>query len=203
MALTTSSAPRRSSSLPIILGVWFVAALATGVSGVLGRLPFPAPAMVPVLTLACLAAVAFSPGLRDAVMRRGPAPLVALHLVRFVGIYFLYLNSRGRLPGEFAIAAGWGDIAVAVGAIAVLAWVLPARTAGRRRALLAWNIFGLVDIGMVIATAMRLAITRPDNLMEFARLPMALLPTFFVPLIIASHILIFIWLARGAPDRPG
>ena len=46
--------------------------------------------------------------------------LIGLHFVRFVGIYFLVLGARGRLPLGFARPAGVGDIIIACGAVFLL-----------------------------------------------------------------------------------
>jgi hypothetical protein len=47
--------------------------------------------------------------------------LVLFHITRlFAGIYFLTLCWRGQLPCEFATPAGWGDIFVAILAVAVI-----------------------------------------------------------------------------------
>lgn len=39
--------------------------------------------------------------------------LVSVHLVRFVGFYFLWLYEHQQLPFAFAVLGGWGDIVVA------------------------------------------------------------------------------------------
>lgn len=197
MALTLA-ARRPAPLLALILGGWFAAALAVGAAGALEQSPVPPPAIAGVLTVSTLAILALSERLRRAVLDRGPVPLVALHLVRFVGIWFLVLYGRGELPRDFAQQAGWGDIVVAVGAVLVLAFVLPARTRGQRRALLAWNVVGLADILFVIGSAMRLPAAMRGEILPFFHLPLSLLPTFFVPLIIVSHLLLFLWIREEA-----
>lgn len=202
MALTLA-ARRPAPLLTLILGGWFAAALAAGAAGVLDRLPVPPPAVAGALTASTLAILALSDRLRQAVLDRGPVPLVGLHLVRFVGIWFLVLYGRGELPRDFAQQAGWGDIAVATGAALVLLFVLPARTRGRRRVLLAWNVAGLADILFVIGSAMRLPAAERGAVMPFFHLPLSLLPTFIVPLIIVSHLLLFLWIHEEAERTRG
>src|SRR4029453_1509265 len=47
--------------------------------------------------------------------------LVLFHVTRlFVGAYFLLLCQRGQLPCGFARTAGWGDIVIAILAVAVV-----------------------------------------------------------------------------------
>jgi len=50
---------------------------------------------------------------------------------------------------------------------------------------------------MVVATAIRLGLADPASMRALLRLPLFLLPGFLVPIIIATHIMIF---ARG-PGR--
>ena len=45
--------------------------------------------------------------------------LVRLHIFRFVGVYFLIATYYNALPAHFAILAGLGDMATALGAIFV------------------------------------------------------------------------------------
>ncbi|MBW7905718.1 MAG: hypothetical protein LC135_00575 [Phycisphaerae bacterium] len=156
----------------------------------------PAPQIVLValtgLTIGALATVG--------VLRRWAASvdvrvLVSVHLTRFVGLYFLYLWRRGELPYDFAVPGGIGDIIVAAGALGVL---LVRDETARRRAVLAWNVVGLADILFVVATAVRLALTDPESMSALLRLPLCLLPTFLVPIVIATHVLIFVRLGVGS-----
>ena len=122
--------------------------------------------------------------------------LVAVHLTRFVGFYFLFLYSRGQLPYDFAVLGGWGDIIVATAALLV---ILLAPLVGKSGWIicLVWNLIGLVDILFVIATAARLTIADPQSMSELLKLPLSLLPTFLVPILIFTHIIIFIRLYRA------
>lgn len=132
----------------------------------------------------------------------GLEALVAFHLTRWVaGAYFLWLYRQGTLPGEFALAAGWGDIAVAVAAIPVLWLCLPIRTQRQRLGLLLWNTAGLVDILGVLANAARLFLDDPATARSFTMLPLALLPLFVVPIVLVSHVLLFAWTPRPGPDQ--
>src|SRR3954470_22697053 len=116
--------------------------------------------------------------------------LVLLHVTRFVGIYFLILYQREQLPRAFAVPAGMGDIIVATMALPVA--FAPLDASARRRAIVIWNVVGFIDILMVVFTAARLNLANPFQLRALTYLPLSLLPTFLVPLIIATHIIIFV-----------
>ena len=73
----------------------------------------------------------------------------------------------------------------------------PPRGALRRGAYIAWNVFGVADILFVVVTAARLGTIDPESMVALGRLPLNLLPTFLVPLIIASHVVLGIRLTRG------
>jgi hypothetical protein len=122
--------------------------------------------------------------------------LVLVHVTRFVGIYFLVLYRRGELPYAFAVPGGYGDIAVATLALFVV--FLPLDSAKRTRFLTIWNVIGLTDILLVVATAIRLNLADPSQMRALLHLPLSLLPTFLVPLIITTHVMIFARLARDA-----
>jgi hypothetical protein len=180
------------------LGVlWLAVATAVGSSGVLQQVRPPGPQILIVgLTTGLIASYWCSKSFRDWLHVLDLRAIVALHLTRFVGFYFLWLYGRGELPYRFAVPGGWGDIIVATGAIVILAswWSF----GGRRLVLFIWNCYGLFDILFVVATAATEAAARPASMATLLRMPLSLLPTFVVPLIIGSHLLIFARLRRRA-----
>lgn len=121
--------------------------------------------------------------------------LVSFHLTRlFAGAYFLVLCQRGQLPCGFARSAGWGDIVVAVLALVVLGAM---RSEFAKNLLFIWNTLGLIDIVFVVFSALRFGLNDWQSMHVLRELPLSLLPTFLVPLVIASHILIFVRLMRA------
>ena len=121
--------------------------------------------------------------------------LVLFHVTRlFAGAYFLVLCQRGQLPCGFARPAGWGDIVVAVLALAVVGAI---RAEFAKALLLIWNTIGLIDIIFVVFSALRFGLKDWQSMHALRELPLSLLPTFLVPLIIASHVLIYIRLIRA------
>ncbi len=201
--MSGSNAARGGRVVAAVGLVWLAAALAAGASGVLRTLRPPAPQLVLVaLTVAVIVAGIRVPAVRGWALTVEVRKLVALHLTRFVGAYFIVLFRRGELPFAFAVPGGWGDMLVAAGALLLLASGPPTSRA-RRTAYALWNLLGLLDILFVVATATRLALANPESMEALLRLPLSLLPTFLVPLIIASHLLIAVRLRRRGPwDGP-
>jgi hypothetical protein len=187
---------RRSPPFMLVGVLWLAAAIVLGGSGQLLLLKPP----VPQLVVAGLTAALIAAGIISQVFRHWLAGLrlrqvVALHITRFVGAYFLVLYARGELPYLFAVPGGWGDMVVATGAL-MLVLLVPALEANPRWLLL-WNLVGLVDILFVVFAATKLALADPASMSALLHLPLSLLPTFLVPLIIASHVLIFWRLGRA------
>jgi hypothetical protein len=75
------------------------------------------------------------------------------------------------------------------------------RTKFAKTLLLIWNTLGFVDIILVVFSALRFGLRDWQSMHALRELPLSLLPTFLVPLIIASHILIFVRLARAKALR--
>ena len=183
----------------VILGVWFALALVVSLTGGAEALfvrVLPPP-VVGVLAVLALVAVFAVPRLRTWAETVPLRVLVSYHMVRFVGIAFLVLAARGALAEEWAVPAGWGDIAVAVLALVVAALACPPTTRSRWVAVTAWNAFGLADILFVLSSAVQLA--DPTQLAPLTQFPLNLIPLFVVPLILVTHVLIFWRLLREHP----
>jgi hypothetical protein len=186
-----------TGAVAVVVAAWFWIAVAVGAFGLVASLRPPLPqALILGLGAFTLLVGRFVPPVWAWVRTCDPRALVVPHLTRFVGIDFLVLYERGQLPYAFAVPGGWGDIVVACGAVALLA-LGPERRVFPR-ALLVWNAIGFLDILYVVATAARLAAQDPLSMRALLRLPLSLLPTFVVPLVIATHVLIFLrWRASG------
>ena len=188
----------RERGLVLALGGWLGAALLVQPLGLVRFLEPPAPQLVLVgLTLVLAVLYWRVGGFRRALDALPLETLVAVHITRFVGFYFLVLYGQGRLPYDFAVLGGWGDIVVATGAVALVVLRGVGRPAGRL-ALATWNTIGLLDILFVVSTATRLALADVDSMRELLQLPLLLLPTFLVPLILFTHGVLAVRLWRDA-----
>ena len=187
----------------VVTTLWFVLALLAGASGLTLQMVPPLP-QITLFGLVILLLLLFwlSHSFRSWILTVGIRVLVGVHLTRFVGFYFLYLYSLNRLPYDFAVLGGWGDIIVAALAL-LLILLVPISTKKGRLIYLVWNLIGLIDILFVVATATRLAIADPQSMGELLKLPLSLLPTFLVPIIIFTHIIIFIRLRKDRRLKNG
>jgi len=189
--------PRSQNKVLAAIIIWYALAIFAGGSGLTLRMVPPLPQIILFgLVVLLLLLYWLSQSFRKWVLSVNIKLLIAVHLIRFVGFYFLFLYSRGQLPYDFAVLGGWGDIIVATAALLV---ILLAPSVGKSGWIicLVWNLIGLVDILFVIATAARLVIADPQSMSELLKLPLSLLPTFLVPIIIFTHIIIFIRLYRA------
>jgi len=118
---------------------------------------------------------------------------VGAHLWRYVGFGFVIAFLLGKLPAEFAIPEGLGDIVAAIFALP-LALALH-RKKPVRGYFIAWNIFGLIDLISAITMGIlysegSFGILRTDaSTALMTTFPVNVIPTFFVPLFILLHVL--------------
>ena len=168
--------------------IWLVIALITGASGGLLSLSPPLPQLI-LLGLVCVLLLAFwlVRDFRTWCLGADIKVFLLFNLVRFVGVYFLILHAQGKLPYDFAVLGGWGDIVVAALALGLILFIPASGKTGWFLYFL-WNLLGFLDILFVVATAGRLAMADPGSMSELLNLPLSLLPTFIVPIIIFIRI---------------
>src|SRR6266542_1153266 len=131
--------------------------------------------------------------------------LIWLNVWRLEGIVFLILMVKGQMPALWALPAGIGDIIVGVSAPWIARFVHTSN--GRRRAIV-FNLFGLLDlidaVGLGIMTSTgRLHVFHTIPTAELVTgFPLALVPTFLVPLAIALHLVSLLQLLGGSWSYP-
>jgi hypothetical protein len=182
-----------------VVGIWFIGALLGGALGLFNT-PGKPPGLLAIFIL--LPIVGFITAYRISASFRSFAQsidlkwLVGLHLWRFVGLGFVIGGLAGVLPGGFAWPEGLGDIIAATGALFLFILLRKGKTP--KKWLLAWNIFGLIDLisavtmGILYSNSsigLLSAGTVTTGLM--VRFPVNMIPTFFVPLFILLHLLTF------------
>ena len=189
--------------LAVGLSAWFIVAAVLGLAGAFASPALPAgvavgiAVFVPVILGAGPVFRTFGHGIPL-------TTLVAVHVGRVLGVAFLMLYSAGRLPYTFAHSAGWGDIATGVLAIP-LVWAIRRQATGWRWLTAAWNVLGMADLLTAVALGVG---STPGSLVRFnfeapgsgaiAMFPWVLIPAFFVPFFLLTHIAIFAGLASPA-----
>jgi hypothetical protein len=89
--------------------------------------------------------------------------LVAAQVYRIGGGIFLVLWADGRLPWQFALPAGIGDVTTGVLAVVVAAR-LAQNASGARSAVYAWCLFGIADLVVAITMGAMTSPGRPHLL---------------------------------------
>src|SRR5262249_47323857 len=124
------------------------------------------------------------------------ARLAVPQTFRILGVLFLVVAALTPLPLLFAVPAGLGDTATGIAAPFVARRL--ARGNGRRAAI--WfNACGLADLVIaVIMATLSLILLGYESIEPLRLLPVALIPTFAVPLAMAMHV---VSLGRLLPGR--
>jgi hypothetical protein len=171
--------------------------------------PIGAALLAGLLVLAL--AVTASPRLRSKLSDPAVQPgLLGLQVWRIEGVVFLVLLWLGQLPALFAAPAGIGDLLIGVTAPWMARNVFSPVSGSRRRGLaVVWNLLGLADLVLAISLG---TTTNPGRLWLFvtaptselmAAFPMAIIPTFLVPLSIGLHLVSLRYLLPGSISRAG
>ena len=133
--------------------------------------------------------------------------LVAAQIYRVGGAIFLVLWASGRLPWQFALPAGIGDVTTGLLAV-VVATLLARKTVGARRAVLTWSLFGIADLIVALTMGAMTSPGRPHLLafdapnLLISSYPLVMVPTFGVPLALMLHGLV-LWRLRRETASTG
>jgi hypothetical protein len=130
--------------------------------------------------------------------------LIRMNVWRTVGVVFLLLMIQGQVPALWALPAGIGDILVGLAASRVAQGLKS--PGGKRRAII-FNLLGLTDL--VVAVGLGI-MTSPGRTQVFhttpnsdilTQFPLALVPTFLVPLAFSLHVISLWQLFTGSWNR--
>jgi hypothetical protein len=203
-AIPVDAAARRRLAAAAVL--WFACISSLGALGIFSATSIGTPAIgaaviAPIALL--LFAAARSSSVRSVALHTPLVTMVALHAGRILGVFFLLLLSAGRLPPTFALAAGWGDIGIAVAALP-LAWAIQHQVSGWRTMTFAWNVLGFADLVTAVTLGVGSAPNSPvrfifetSNSGAIAFLPWVIIPGVLVPLYLLTHIAIFAQLVKA------
>jgi hypothetical protein len=189
-----------------IAGLWIGLAIALATTGIYAATATPVPVVgvmagLPLIVVG-VAALLFA-RVREALLALPVTLLVGLNTMRiFPGGFMVLLALQGRLSGPFPQSAGWGDVIVGLAAIPLT--VATARNLwGNRRAVLAWNILGTLDLVTAVSLGVASATGSPIQIFggtigstAMWSLPWSNIPTLLVPFYLISHGIIFAKLTR-------
>jgi hypothetical protein len=130
---------------------------------------------------------------RQFLLSLDPRTLTFVQAWRIAGFVFLVLYAYNILPGQLALPAGWGDIAI--GATAPLI-ALKLANPNHRKGFILWQLLGITDLVNAVGMGVAARFINPNGIATSAMtvLPMSLIPTFAVPLFMILH---FICIAQA------
>jgi hypothetical protein len=185
---------RNYTNLAILL--WFIGSLVAGYYGLFvtpGTPPIYLGLFIAVPFLGFAGVYLISPRFRDFAHTISLPLIVRAHAWRYVGIFFVIAYLMGKLPPQFGIPEGGGDIITAIFSFPLALALRQGKPV--RTAFVAWNVFGLVDL----ISAITVGALYSEGSFGFLRtgvstalmttFPVNIIPTFFVPLFILLHLL--------------
>src|SRR5262249_1430436 len=130
-----------------LIFVWFLFSLTASALHIFttapGQPPLPVGLAVSIPIIIFLIWSLASQPFRQFLMSLNPRTLTFVQAWRIAGFVFLVLYAYRILPGQFALPAGWGDIAI--GATAPLA-ALKLANPSHRRGFIFWQLLGIADL---------------------------------------------------------
>ncbi|MCI0447557.1 hypothetical protein L0152_30635 [bacterium] len=179
-----------------ILTLWFLTVLILGSLQAFvrpaGSLPIPILSTIAIPVILFLSAFRFSNRFQEWILSADLRLITGVQAWRFGGFAFLVLFGLNLLPAYFAWPAGLGDMAIGASAPFVVGSLIrnPGKVYSKNFVL--WNVLGILDLVLAVTLGglgpflFPEATTSATSLM--ARLPLSLIPTFFVPVFILMHL---------------
>lgn len=182
-----------------ILGLWFSAAFVGGTKGLFdqpGTPPIALGLFILIPVTGFVLAYRASERMRRALDTLPLWGITLFHVIRLVGLGFVFGAVERLLPPQFGYPAGVGDFVAALLSLPLaLALHQPEDWPRLRIAFMAWNIFGLLDLVLAVSLGIlyspsSFGLLRSGISTELmARFPVNLIPTFIVPVLILLHLL--------------
>jgi hypothetical protein len=179
-----------------ILVLWFLTVLILGSHESFvrpaGSLPVPILMAIAIPMISFLATFRLSNRFREWILSADLRLITGIQAWRFGGFAFLTLYTLNLLPAYFAWPAGIGDMAIGATAPFVVASLIrnPGKASSKNFVL--WNVLGILDLVVAVTLGGFGPLLFPDVATTaaglMARLPLSLIPTFFVPLFILMHL---------------
>ena len=187
-----------------LIFVWFLFSLTASALQIFRTEPDQPPiplglaVLIPIAIFAIWSAT--SQPFRQFLLSLNPSTLTFVQAWRIARFVFLVLYTYSILPGQLALPAGWGDIAI--GATAPLV-ALKLTNPNHRKGFIVWQLLGITDLVNAVGMGVAARLINPHGIATSAMtvLPMSLIPTFAVPLFMILHF-ISIAQARQWQEQP-
>jgi hypothetical protein len=207
IAISPDKRRKWQATVIISLIAWFVARM------ILGHNRIIAPAqLIPLSSFVFYSsaglALRFSAIFRQAALSIPQDRLIGIQSVRVGGFVFLTLLDMGLLPAQFAVPAGYGDLIVGLTA-PLLVYARSQHKPRARELAIAWNLLGLVDFAVALATGFVFIgpyvrqLARTGHSIAYLDYVL-MIPGFAVPILVLMHInsLFDLLLGKGAIRTP-
>jgi hypothetical protein len=153
---------------------------------------FPAAVLAPLAIFVILYLVLSR--FRDFVLGLDARLITIMQSWRVLGLSFLELYWLGLLPGLFAYPAGLGDAAIGISAPMVALALITDRARIATRGFVLWNLLGILDFVVALTAGTLMSGAWPHLIGDgpstglMREFPLAMIPTFLVPLFSMLHL---------------